>query len=221
MTKQIKKEISKRRQINKKRRKEKDPTVKQNLKAEYHIQKEKVQIMVQEEIENFEIKITNKILNDKNRSRKIWKHIHMLINRNTEEEAIRLYSETGIIPRQQESMIIRDFWQNIYQRHENRIEEEYSKEEYKQQFERLEQNTARFVNHIDLSTGNLEYVYEEMEIPPAVAEHLDMICIQVTRNKPKMKMPKITAEKVREQLKRKKMARCPYQTTYNQNYTSI
>ena len=79
--KEIKKAIAMRRQINKKKRKEKNPEYLNNLKSEFDLQKAKVHLLVRNAVEKHEIDLTNKILNDENRERKIWMHIDNLKNR--------------------------------------------------------------------------------------------------------------------------------------------
>ena len=76
----IKKEINKRREINKNRRNTTNIHEKNRLMREYEAQKNKVSRMVKEAIETHEINITQKIITDKNRGKRVFQHINTLKN---------------------------------------------------------------------------------------------------------------------------------------------
>ena len=80
----IKKEISKRREINKKRRNETNVEEKVRLDKEYNIQKAKVNNSVQDTVEKYEINLTEKILKYRNKSKNMWQHMNTLrkLNKN-------------------------------------------------------------------------------------------------------------------------------------------
>ena len=76
--KEIKKEISKRRNINKMRRKASTDQERAIYDEQFLDQKIKVQRLVREAINKHEKKITDEILKDPNRSKNLWKHINKL-----------------------------------------------------------------------------------------------------------------------------------------------
>ena len=76
----IRKEISKRRVLNKKVRKSVGED--KNLYKElYKIQKQKVHVMVKTAIKEHEEKVSDEIMSDKNRSKRTWQHINNMINK--------------------------------------------------------------------------------------------------------------------------------------------
>ena len=113
----------------------------------------------------------------------------MLINRNTDvEEEIRIYDNEGIIPKGKEEQAITEYWLGIYQRQENKILSEFNREDYKNTFNNIENTRGIFFTGIDISSGNIEHIYEERIIPAAIAEHLEMTNVQVIRNKPRINL---------------------------------
>ena len=77
-------------------------------------------MMVTEAIDEYENKMTKKILQDKNRSRIVWTHIQTLKGNNCIKKPFNLYdAEKEIIKEEFIGHVILQFWQSIYQRHPN------------------------------------------------------------------------------------------------------
>ena len=213
ITEEIIKEIAKKRQINKSRRKEIDQIKKIQLNENYQQQKEKVQNMVSQAIEKFEVELTRKILDDKDKNKKIWRHTFNLINRSYQEPTItEIYDENGKIPMQNTSSIIKSHWNQIYQSQINDIEHCYDAEERKQYrkiFSERAKDAAEFITGIDLQTGNIVEITENVELMPGLAEHLDATSINIIRPKPRMDSIEITKSDIVYRLKKITVGKAP------------
>lgn len=126
----IKKEISKRRSINKLRRKSKNEAEKQRYYDQYIVQKKKVQDLVREAIDTYEKNLTERIMADGNRSKNVWKHIRELKGGSQGvEDNNFIYDEFGNKMEHEETCeAMETFWRTIYQCRGNRIVEEWNDE---------------------------------------------------------------------------------------------
>ena len=74
MNEEIRESIKKRRNINRKKRKCKNPIEKEELENEYQLQTEVVQKMIREAKEKYEMELTNEVMEDKG-NETVWKNI--------------------------------------------------------------------------------------------------------------------------------------------------
>ena len=122
-TENIRKEIAKRRCINRNVRKESDPIRKAQLKEQYLSQKKKTHFLVQAAIEEYEINKTNEILQDKNR-KKLWDHINKLKRKDNcvRNKTIVLHDSTGKKTADKDiKNELESCWIPIYNQSENQI----------------------------------------------------------------------------------------------------
>ena len=118
----IRKEISKRRELNKKARKATDEN-KSVLKELYKQEKVKVQLLVRDAIKKHEEKIAEEIMNDKNRSQRIWLHINSMISKTQRsKKETHIFDKDGAkIGDSDIPFALKENWQPIYQKHQNEI----------------------------------------------------------------------------------------------------
>ena len=117
----LKKEISKRRILNKERRKSNNETEKKILTEIYLEQKIRVKEMIEKEIAIYENKITEEIKQDKT-GRNLYKNIKKLTKEKIESDEIQIYDNEGkIIPKESEMKVITEFWKSIQSKEENKI----------------------------------------------------------------------------------------------------
>ena len=90
ITVQIRDEIKKRKELNRKQRNEENQREKGLIDNAYRDQKRKVKILVKEAITVSEKKITNDIKDSKNRSKAMWKNIDKLRRKERREEETQL-----------------------------------------------------------------------------------------------------------------------------------
>ena len=143
MNGEIKREIAKRRILNKRYR---NGGVDENrgLKwIEYKEQKEKVGRMISEEMRKYEESVAEEI-KSMGKGKEIWKMIKKLKGeKRKKEEKVKLYNEEGEeLEEERYEEQIRGFWQRIYQMHGNDIEREWGEEE-KEVYEELLERTKR------------------------------------------------------------------------------
>ena len=159
---EIKKGIQKRKERNRKWRNAKSED-KEQLKGEYYEQKKYVQKLIKEAILTYEKKITNEIRQSKDNGKTLWKNINKLKGMDLENKVDMIYDEEGSkLEPEEERRQMRNFWKNIYGKHENTIDEKWNvdeRETYKQKF--LEVNQPQ--------------VHKHQNIPPEVKEHMDLI----------------------------------------------
>ena len=213
ITREIKKEIAQKRIINKKRRKAKNPITNTRLKREFYKQKEKIHLLVKNEIENYEKHITSKILNDKNRGKQIWKHIKRLQNRDkiNNKKEISIYDKNNIkVEKQKVEDIIEECWNPIYNQHENKILSEWNeaaKLNYKNNYTNESNMQGRYKSSISIEGGIVSVNYENIEIPNNVRDH--DYCMIVKPEYKRMKNPVISKEDINTQLMKIKAGKAP------------
>ena len=147
MNDNIRKEMKKKREINRRRRNTKDIKEKNKLEKECNQQKEVVKKLVRESIEKYEIKITNEIKEDENRGRKLWQNIHKLIGRKGKEEVEfkvfnREEKELGELEARREVI---KYWEEFLGKEDNEIKSIWNEEISKEAKEQgnLKQNRKR------------------------------------------------------------------------------
>ena len=136
LTKEIKEEIALRRKLNKCKRNAKDTEEAIEYGNRYKSQKQKVQILVKETLMEHERKVTEEIMQDKNRSKKIWNHVKKLQGKHSaENDEARIYTRQGTKMQGEEtSKELEKEWKKIYQKQHNEVHEAWNNikaEEYK------------------------------------------------------------------------------------------
>ena len=146
LNKEIKNEIKNRKKYNKLKRNCLNEIEKDYFESKYLEHKEKVKLMVKNEITKYEIKITDEIKADKNR--RLWQNINYLRGKNKiTKQQNYIYKENGEKiedPKRQ----IKEFWSEIYSKRNNNTQKNWSetKDRYKNilQNETLEIDNTRF-----------------------------------------------------------------------------
>ncbi|KAK3867211.1 hypothetical protein Pcinc_004102 [Petrolisthes cinctipes] len=93
---EIRKKISQRRNMNKRKRNAETPEVKEEMQRLYKEKKNEVQTLIKEEIYKHERKITDEIKNSSEKGKRIWEHINKLKGKTqTKEEDHTLYDDDG------------------------------------------------------------------------------------------------------------------------------
>ena len=210
ITKEIKSEISKKREINKCYRKEMDNENKLILKKQVEEQKKKAQILVKNAIENYEIHISNKIMNDENRSKKIWEHIDTLCNNIKCNKEITMYSSNDQkLDKHDATSEIIEYWPLLYKKHMNKlIDNGDLKKDYELEFELQSSDYIKRIENISIENGTFEYTYYKTNLPDNLAEHFDA-ATQVNRSIKNMDYLPITIDEVKIQLKKLKNGKSP------------
>ena len=133
VTKEVKEAISKLRSTRKKLRKRMNPEEHKHYKTISINQKHMVNKLLNSEIEKHERTITNKIMQDKNRNKKIYEHIKALREKHFNAiKPIVIYDELGEKLEKELPKEIYNFWTQIYQQHENLIPTKWNEESQKQ-----------------------------------------------------------------------------------------
>lgn len=174
--KSIQKEISIRRQYNKKKRHARTQNDKAKYQDLYLKQKIKVQELVREAVENYEKKETAEIMNNPNRSKKLWENIKKLRGDEQKSKAnIEIYNENGnrITEIQNE---LETFWKTVYQKQVNDTNEIWNNE-IKTNYDSQMLATPRdkrqnIMEHLDMAIYNpqtqdtymRDYIITELEI---------------------------------------------------------
>ena len=181
--------IKERKELNRRKRKEKNENAQIELEERYLQKKREVQSMVKEQITVHEIKKTNEIREDK--GTKLWENIDLIRNNNVKrKDAVQLYNEQGEeLGKEEAKEELIMYWKNIYGRHENNIGIEWNNS--KRNEYRLSQREEE--NNTELDTG--------CSIPWNLREHFDMV-LHIDRTTRQMKEPKIDRTKVIRCLKK-------------------
>ena len=139
-------------------------------------QKIKVQQLVKNAIDKYEENITNKIMNDHNKNKKLWLYIDVLRNKNRIKRT-KVYDANGQkIEGDALNNGIKNFWEPLYQKHVNQIIDKYNSEEkemYNYQFQNNEYDYGKYIKCIDIEGGIVNPIYETIKIPKQVSEHYD------------------------------------------------
>ena len=212
--KYIDKAIAKRREINKNRRKAQDPILQNTLKCDYELQKNNVQILVIQAIEKYEIDLTNKILNDKNRGKKIYNHINTLKNMEINPKRdCNVYTSNDdiILDKDEIKNEFKIFWEPIYQQHENEIINKWnndSKTKYNDIFMNNNRSVGKYISGVDIENGIFKYRYDTINFPKCLQEHYEY-AMPVEKHIHSMNDPLVTKIQVINQIKKLKEGKAP------------
>ena len=134
MNDNIRNEMKKKRAINRKKRNTTDEREKTELEIQYQRQREIVKKLIREGIENYEIKITREIKEDKNSGRKLWQNINKLIGKGKKEkEELKVYKEDGQELNEQEIKTeVPKYWREYLGKGTNEINKIWNKEQSKE-----------------------------------------------------------------------------------------
>lgn len=138
MNNRIRNEIKYRRELNRKKRRAEGEESLRYLEM-YRTQKELVMRLVKEEKTKYEIGVTNEI-RDNGSSKKMWKMIAKLRGENDQQKRVKLYNDYGEeIAEVEEEKHMMDYWKQIYQRGESRLEEVWSEDKLREYEEQREE----------------------------------------------------------------------------------
>ena len=185
ITVQIREEIKKRKELNRKKRNEENQREKSLIDNAYRDQKRKVKILVKEAITISEKKITNDIRDSKNRSKAMWKNIDKLRRKERREEETQLYDDDkNPLDRIREKEELVRYWTKIYQQHKNEIELEWNTEKQDSYEQTLAQSQSEalprhLIEHMDMAM----YIEPTM----GIMEKPEVTVGQVQRHVAKMK----------------------------------
>ena len=183
------------------------------LKNEFYIQKEKIHLLVRQEIENYEKCLTSKIKNDKNRGKQIYKHIKRLQNRDkmVTKKPISIYNEDNSeIEKHDLKNQIYKCWKPIYNQHENKIVTEWGDSEksvYNDQYNNEKLCTGKYKSSISIERGNIKYNYDFIHIPDSMREHDYGFSIENRYSR--MNEPVISNEDIKTQIRKIKSGKAP------------
>ena len=201
--KDIKEAISKRREYNKKKRNAKTEREKQENEDLWQQQKQIVQKMVKEAVTTYERNTTKRIMEDPNRSKKLWENIHLLKNNKKKDLAkITLVDENGNpidimdVPKK-----LQNSWQAIYQKHDNKIPEVWNDNMSQQYREKL--NERRENNDLTAHLNRQGRVHMQNYL----REHMDMALTVEESTAYPMEEQEITTDDVIKQLTKMKKER--------------
>ena len=167
LTTNIKQEISKRREINKKARKA-SPGNTETLATMYKKQKVKVQMLVKDAIKKHEEIVSEKIMNDRNRSKKVWQHINTMINKPVQKrQNTKLYKDSTEVTEEDIPTELETKWKSIYQKHVNEVPTRWSKEE--QELYTRSHNSKK----TDSQQFTIGPEARQATVPIALREHFD------------------------------------------------
>ena len=164
VTEQVKKAIKTRKALNRKRRNATTGEEEQKLYQEYQNQKKATQKLIKEEISKHERKVTDEIRKNSCKSKALWENISKLRgNQIARNKEIHLFTEEGKpMEEEEEQEAFHGFWESVYQKHKNRIDEVWNSES-KEQYEQ------------DLANQQEELEFHGCSFPRELREHLDMI----------------------------------------------
>ena len=131
-------------------------TQKQRLLELYHTQKKKVQKLVREPIKNYKKQITEKIMEDGDRSRNIWNHMKELKGSVLDKKKeIEIHDENGNKLGEVEMVDeMKTFWKTVYQCRTNGTIEIWNTEarnEYRQTWENDRIDYMNFMEKLEIS----------------------------------------------------------------------
>ena len=163
----IRKEIKKRKQLNRRKRNAQDIQEKEQLNEMYKKQKQIVQNLIKQEMYRHVAKLTKEMKEDK--SNKLWDNINKLRSKNRRQgTSLTLYDEEGrVLEKEELGEKIVEFWTQMYQKHENKIEEIWS-----------ENNKLRYIAELnERRSGNIAVVSQGenpiCSYPLELRDHID------------------------------------------------
>lgn len=151
MNNEIRDEIAKRRQKNKEHRNAQDAGTKRTLWKGYCEQKEKVQKLVKASIRKFEERTAEEIRNMKG-GKQLWRMIEKLKSNGREKKQdTKLYTEEGEeVEEDKYDKVIKEFWEKIYRKNGNKMDEAWNQETQNEYREDLNKIKARERNPNEL-----------------------------------------------------------------------
>ena len=167
MNDNIRNEMKKKRAINRKKRNTTDEKEKTELEIQYQRQREIVKKLIREGIENYEIKITKEIKEDRNSGRKLWQNINKLIGKGKKEkEELKVYKEDGQELNEQEIKTeVPKYWREYLGKGTNEINKIWNKEQSKEYREKWEEVKSE-PEFVILPGGVFKVERPEQEIAP-------------------------------------------------------
>ena len=198
MNDNIRQQIQRRKELNRKTRGATDPAEKERLHNTYLQQKKRVQHLIKEEMYKHEIKVTNEIKENKESS-KLWESINKLKGRKQiTTETLVLYGHDGQrLAEEEVGDKLVEHWNKIYQKYDNKIQEVWTqkiREDY------TNNHSATCFNIVQ-EQGNQVYSYQG-----ELREHVDM-CFPTNNKITPMEYPTLTTKEVKQcltKLKNKK-----------------
>ena len=141
MTEQVRKEIKKRKELNRQQRNENREREKYLLWERYKEQKIKVRELLKIEIRKHEEKIVEEIKQDKG-GKELWKNIGKISEKEVKKKELRIYEDGKELEEIEAEKRIERFWKQTYKTHQNKIYEYWNqveKETYEREMERIEE----------------------------------------------------------------------------------
>ena len=145
----------------------------------YQESKTKIKKMVEIEMIKHEETVTSKIMQDKNRSKRLWQHVDQLRNKKkNRDKEIVLYDNNGnklreeVIP-----SALEDTWKKILQMHPNEVHEEWNPELRRKYREEINNwnNTCEHRYRIGITNrrGVFVHEYDRVTFNQNMREHMD------------------------------------------------
>lgn len=192
VTGQVREAIKQRKDLNRKKRNASSEEEKQRLHEEYQKQKKIAQLLVREEISKHERKVTEDIRLSTCKSKALWENITKLRGKPIEKiTETHLFTEEGNqMEEEEEKEAFLNFWEKVYQKHENKIDTIWN-----------EESRRRYQEDLENDQGNLELMW--YSFPRELREHIDMIG-EVKKPPSTMIEPTITQSSVSSCIKKLK-----------------
>ena len=156
---EIKEAIRIRKMYNRKKRNEKNEELREMYNRKYVEAKEVAQRLVYQAVTLFELEMKRNISEEKD-LKKVWKHINKLKRGGKREvtNQVTVYDEMGQpLENTKKRETFADFWEKIYQKHENDIEEEWNEiqkfqyeENFKKEKELADTYEGQLREHLDM-----------------------------------------------------------------------
>ena len=163
MTEEIREGIKQRKAANRLRRNSKTREEAEKWHEAYSKKKYQACQLIKEEMLKHEEKVTDQIRKSSCRSRALWENINKLKNTPREKiQTLHLFSENGIMlqgDEEKESLV--SFWEEIYQKHENKICETWD-----------DNTRAKYIESMEAEQQHIEV--QGITYPPVLREHMDM-----------------------------------------------
>lgn len=184
----------------------------------YQDQKTKVQLMIKERITEHEERVAKQLRESKDIGKNMWKYIKMLknINKDNKNEDRSLYDENGIEFGEKEAgKALVDFWEGIYQKYRNDIDDIWNQTAKQEYEERLSEDREGIrvgkasgmklaaINRNGRQIVEVTKVNETIRFKEGIHEHMD-IGMKIGKHTDKMQRPKIEKEELTKVLKKVK-----------------
>merc|ERR1712106_1207774 len=169
MNEEIRNNIMERKKLNRRKRNCKEEERKIIIEEEYKNQKDKVQRLIREAKEIFELKLTKEIMNGERGGKSLWKNINKLRGkRNEKEEVLKIYENKKLMKLEDALEDFFKVWRIIYNTNENNIEEIWDNkilENLIKEFEEEKKRCNVFLHeHMDMAMSTKDSI-EPMKTP--------------------------------------------------------